>query len=77
MFPEEAVRASIDLNSNLSMPIHWGAFALSNHSFDDPVNRFVMKAKEDRVNYMMPKIGQTVSIKDYKKYQDEWWKNIK
>ena len=77
MFPEEAVRASIDLKSNLSMPVHWGAFVLSNHSFDDPVNRFVMKAKEDCVNYMMPKIGQTVSIKDYKSYQDEWWKNIK
>lgn len=77
MFPEEAVQASIDLNSKLSMPVHWGAFVLSNHSFDDPVNRFVMKSKEDNVNYMMPKMGQTVSIKDYKRYQSEWWKNIK
>ncbi len=77
MFPEEAVQASIDLNSKLSMPVHWGAFVLSDHSFDDPVNRFVMKSKEDNVNYMMPKMGQTVSIKDYKRYQSEWWKNIK
>lgn len=77
MFPEEAVKASIDLNSKLSMPIHWGAFVLSNHSFDDPVNRFVMKSKEDGINYMMPKMGKTINIKDYKKYQDEWWKDIK
>lgn len=77
MFPEEAVKASIDLNSKLSMPVHWGAFALSNHSFDDPVNRFFMKAKEDEINYMMPKMGETVNIKDYKKYQNEWWKYLK
>lgn len=58
------------------MPIHWGAFVLSDHSFDDPINRFVMNAKENSINYMVPKIGETVSIKDYKKYQSEWWKNL-
>ena len=49
MFPEEAVCASSDLGSKVSMPVHWGAFSLSNHSFDDPVNRFVMRAREKGV----------------------------
>ena len=77
MFPEEAVEASIDLNSKLSMPVHWGSFVLSNHSFDDPANRFVIKAKENKINYMVPKIGKTVNIKDYKNYQNNWWENIR
>ena len=77
MFPEESVQASIDLNSKLSMPIHWGAFVLSKHSWDDPANRFIMMAKEKNIDYMAPKIGKTVNIKDYKNYQTEWWKDIK
>ena len=56
---------------------HYGAYSLSNHSWDDPVNRFVMRAKEINIEYMTPLIGETVNLNDYKNYQNEWWKNIK
>ena len=77
MFPEEAIEASIDLNANITFLDHYGAYSLSNHSWDDPVNRFVMRAKEKNIEYMTPLIGETVNIKVYKKYKDEWWKDIK
>ena len=77
MFPEEAVEASIDLNAKISFIDHYGAFCLSNHSWDDPVHRFTMYAKEKNIEYITPLIGETVNLKDYKDYQNEWWKNIK
>ena len=77
MFPEESVQASIDLNSKVAFPIHWGAYALSDHSWDDPVHRFTKESKEKNIEYMIPKSGQTVNLKDYKEYKDKWWKDIK
>lgn len=73
MFPEEAVQAAVDLNANISMPIHWGAFALSNHPWDDPAKRFVRQASELGINYMVSRIGKTVSINDYLDNQETWW----
>ena len=77
MFPEEAGEASKDLHAKVTMLDHYGAFVLSNHSFDDPVNRFVMYAKENNIEYTCPKLGETINIEDYKEYQDEWWNEIK
>lgn len=77
MFPEEAGKASIDLNSKLTMVQHYGAFVLSNHSWDDPVDRFTRYAKENNIEYVTPILGETFNIKEYKNYQNEWWKNIK
>ena len=77
MFPEEAGQASIDLNAKITFLDHYGAYSLSDHSWDDPVNRFTTYAKEKNIEYMTPLIGETVNIKDYKEYQKEWWKNIK
>lgn len=77
MFPEEAVQAAIDLNAKITLLDHYGAYSLSDHSWDDPINRFVISAKENNIEYITPLIGETVSIKDYKNYQNEWWKNTK
>lgn len=73
MFPEEAVQASIDLNATVAMPIHWGSFVLSDHPWDDPAKRFVRQAQEMNVNYMISRIGKTVSISDYLDNQEPWW----
>ena len=76
MFPEESVMAAKDLQAEVSMPIHWGAFVLSKHSWDDPVDRFTRRAKEEKIEYITPKIGQTVSMMNYDQYKTEWWKDI-
>ena len=76
MFPEEAVEASIDLDAEVTFLDHYGAYSLSNHSWDDPVNRFTIQAKEKNIEYMTPLIGETVNLKDYNNYKTEWWKEI-
>ena len=77
MFPEEAVDVAKDLNAKIAMPIHYGAFVLSNHSWDDPVERFVRYAKENNVKYITPILGETVNLEEYTNYEQEWWKDIK
>jgi L-ascorbate metabolism protein UlaG (beta-lactamase superfamily) len=73
MFPEETVQASLDLKASVTMPIHWGAFKLSNHPWDDPVKRFIIEAKDKEVNYMTSRIGETVNLSDYQIHQETWW----
>ena len=77
MFPEETVQASIDLSAKVTFLDHYGAYSLSDHSWDDPINRFVIEAKEKNIEYTTPLIGETINIRNYKKYKEEWWKKIK
>lgn len=44
MMPEQSVQAAIDVKSKLAMPIHWGAFDLAPHVWQDPIVRFTAKA---------------------------------
>lgn len=76
MFPEESVRAALQMNAKIGMVVHNSAFVLSNHSWDDPLDRFTRYALENNLEYMQPKLGQTVNIKDYKDYQEKWWEDI-
>jgi len=62
MFPEEAVKASRDLLSSYFMPIHWGGFTLSLHSWDEPVKRALSSAIESNQKIITPKLGQTIII---------------
>ena len=76
MFPEESVMASLKMDAKVSMLVHHSAFTLSNHAWDDPLERFTRYAKENSVEYMQPKLGETVNLKDYKNYQENWWKDV-
>lgn len=84
MYPEEAVMACKTLGAKLSMPIHWGAYSLSDHAFDDPVERFVRAAEKQGILYLTPMLGETVSLGDNATQNPEasnehmhWWKDIK
>lgn len=57
MMPEESVKAAIEVQAKLAMPIHWGSFKLSVHSWTEPVERFVKAAEDQGLAYIHPKIG--------------------
>lgn len=76
MFPEEAVKAAEMLGAKISMPIHWGAFVLSNHGWDDSVERFLAASKNTSTKVITPKIGEKVHITKYENYQEKWWREI-
>ena len=74
MFPEETAQAALDVNAKMIMPIHWGAFKLSMHSWTDPVERITVKAQELNVNMITPKIGEEIQISNNLTMDSSWWK---
>lgn len=77
MNPEEAYQAAKILEADVIMPIHWGAFKLANHPWDDPVERFLIAAKEEENKVVTPKIGQTMNVNNASQYTERWWRTIK
>jgi len=73
MFPEETVKAGLDLKAKKTMPIHWGAFKLSTHSWKDPIERFLHAANEVDLAVVVPKIGVPFSIHDTTQINQAWW----
>ncbi|WP_297418005.1 MBL fold metallo-hydrolase [Clostridium sp.] len=61
MKPEEAVQAHLDVKGK-NMLMHWGAFTLAFHSWKEPIERAIKKAKKSEVNLIVPQIGKTVSL---------------
>ncbi len=75
MTPEETVQASIDLQAKVLMPVHWGKFKLSLHSWKEPIERACSAAAARNVILTTPLIGQPVIVGDHYP-NDRWWTNI-
>lgn len=76
MMPEQTAQAGVDLGAKVMMPIHWGAFTLSLHSWTDPVERVIRKSKALNLPLITPKIGESIYIHPKEgSYTFKWWKN--
>jgi len=75
MMPEETAQAGLDLKSKLIMPIHWGAFTLSLHKWNDPILRVTAKAAELNILVTTPKIGEVVVVGDANYPKEKWWES--
>ncbi|WP_197072170.1 MBL fold metallo-hydrolase [Methanococcoides methylutens] len=62
MIPEQSVQANLDVNGETMMLMHWGAFTLANHGWNEPIERALKEANERDVNIIAPKIGDTVML---------------
>jgi L-ascorbate metabolism protein UlaG (beta-lactamase superfamily) len=58
MMPEESVKAGEDLNSEMIMPIHWAAFNLAPHTWNDPIIRASKEAEKRGLDLISPVIGK-------------------
>lgn len=59
MNPSDAVQAHLDLESALSLGIHFGTFQLTDEGIDDPV--LDLKASlQEGINFIAPEHGQTI-----------------
>ncbi len=74
MFPEEAVEAVKILGAPVVMPIHWCAFCLSNHAWDDTAERITLYGEENGLTVLTPLLGQTIDWKYREDFQDRWWR---
>jgi L-ascorbate metabolism protein UlaG (beta-lactamase superfamily) len=62
MMPEETVKAAIDLQSALLVPVHWGKFALSLHDWNEPVIRVKAAAEANGMPLIIPNIGEKIML---------------
>ncbi len=72
MMLEETVQATIDVRGKLLLPIHWGAFKLSLHSWTDPVERVSNAASEKKVSLTTPIVGEAITI-GQRVPNTDWW----
>ena len=77
MFPEESAMAAETLGTEIAMPVHWGAYVLSSHPWDDPAERFTNAAEKLGITVVTPRIGQTMTLENAEEYQNRWWRTIK
>ena len=73
MMPEETAKAHCDLKGKLLMPIHWGAFKLSIHPWQEPVERLLKEADSLNIKVTTPKIGEPV-ILNKSIPSSKWWR---
>ena len=74
MMPEETVQASIDLKAGVLLPIHWGKYTLSLHSWYEPIERISVEADKKNMNLATPMIGESFLLgKNIP--NNKWWKN--
>lgn len=78
MMPEETAQAAKDVSAEAFMPVHWGAFVLALHSWDDPVKRVIKAAKPMNIEVLTPQIGEIVQLPLSKSLSNpSWWQDPK
>ena len=58
LFPEEAVLAAQELRAEKLLPIHWGAYRLAPHVWDEPIFRTIEAAQKENMPLIMLKPGE-------------------
>ncbi|MCH2200128.1 MAG: MBL fold metallo-hydrolase [Flavobacteriales bacterium] len=78
MSPEQTVQASLDVKTDLMVPIHWGSFQLATHSWTDPVERATVEASNKNVPIATPNIGESITSPGHLNLSfDPWWEEEK
>ena len=62
MYPEESVEMAKMIDAKVTIPVHWGAFVISDHAWDDPIVRFKKEADKEKLEYLTPSIGETLEL---------------
>lgn len=64
--PEEAIQAYLDLKGKYFVPIHWGTFPLTLHSYDEPRIRLIRKIEQrgpNPENFIIQRHGESKFFK--------------
>jgi len=72
--PEQAVEAYRDLDGKTLVPIHWGTFDLSLHSWYEPIERLIQAAEQNHARVITPRMGELVDPGRCE--NGYWWKEF-
>jgi L-ascorbate metabolism protein UlaG (beta-lactamase superfamily) len=73
--PEELVDEATDLQAKVTMPVHWGKFALAIHDWNEPITRFITAAEKASIAYTTPMMGEPVVLDEFYP-KNKWWFNL-
>lgn len=76
MYPEESAQAAKDVGAKWIIPVHFGAFCICNHAWDDSIIRIMNVKDEMDLNIATPIIGQKVVYDEIDTYNNAWWETI-
>jgi L-ascorbate metabolism protein UlaG (beta-lactamase superfamily) len=74
MQPAASVKAHLDLNAKLMIPIHNGTFDLALHTWFDPFEKIEKLAKKIDFKWYTPSIGEAVSVGNSQPI-NRWWQD--
>lgn len=75
MTPEEGIATHLAVRGGLLVPVHWGTFNLSLHSWSEPVERVLLEAQAHGVRTAVPLPGQPIEVDDAPRL-DHWWRAV-
>ncbi len=75
MLPKETVMGSADLQAKKILPIHWGAFNLAPHDWDESPQLASKYAEQSGVNLIWPVVGRRIDMKKDQPTK-KWWQEI-
>ncbi|TGN08494.1 MBL fold metallo-hydrolase [Leptospira ilyithenensis] len=73
--PEQAVIAHKMVKGKQMLPVHWGLFALAFHSWTEPIERALVKAKDLDVKLLTPRPGESIEP-DLGRTFVRWWQDV-
>jgi L-ascorbate metabolism protein UlaG (beta-lactamase superfamily) len=77
MFPDQTYQAAKDIRAKAVMPIHWGAFSLAMHPWQEPAELLKSNAEKDTIQVIIPEIGQRTRLDSLTvTTMDPWWTRI-
>ena len=76
MFPEESVKAHLDLRGKTLLPVHNGTFDLSFHPWYEPFERVTRAAKKQNVQLTTPVVGEVFTARQVA-ITEPWWQAVR
>jgi len=75
MGPEQAVQAHRMVRGRLLLPVHWGTFDLSPHSWIEPAERIIRAARKSGISIVLPRPGESFEPGSHVPTK-RWWPAI-
>lgn len=76
MHPNEVLQAAKDLKAKRLLPVHSAKFSLSQHSWQEPLNKITEMNQLTNIPLITPLIGEKVYLKDSNQTFTQWWKDV-
>lgn len=74
--PDHALEAASLLGDGVFLPVHWGAFSLALHAWDQPPERLLELSSKSRARLLMPRLGEPVEPAHAPDRVAPWWRPL-